>query len=164
MQARMVLAIVSLIATSATHAEPFAYVTNGDSDNVSVIDTATNTVTTTVAVGTGPDGVAITPDGAFAYVTNQRSDDVSVIGAASNTVTTTVPVGSFPSDVAITPDGAFAYVVNRGFGDPSDVSVIDTASNTVTATVAVGRRLPASRSRPMVLSPMSRIFSTTTSR
>ena len=69
-----VLAMVSMIATSAAYAEPFAYVTNGDSDNVSVIDTASNTVTTTVAVGAGPDGVAITPDGAFAYVTNRRSE------------------------------------------------------------------------------------------
>ena len=48
--AAFVLAIVSLIATSAAHAEPFAYVANGDfdDDNVSVIDTATNTVTATV--------------------------------------------------------------------------------------------------------------------
>ena len=44
------LAIVSLVGTSAAHAEPFAYVTNAYSDNVSVIDTATNTVIATVPV------------------------------------------------------------------------------------------------------------------
>src|SRR5688500_13470854 len=49
----------------------FAYVTNQGSNNVSVIATATNTVTTTVPVGDSPGAVAITPDGAFAYVTNQ---------------------------------------------------------------------------------------------
>ncbi len=35
---------------------PFAYITNQDSNNVSVIDTATNTVTATVPVGHSPEG------------------------------------------------------------------------------------------------------------
>ena len=134
--AAFVLAIVSLIATSAAHAEPFAYVAVFNHDNVSVIDTASNTVTTTVAGGVNPVGVAITPDGAFAYVTNVSSGNVSVIDTASNTVITTVTVGLNPVGVAITPDGAYAYVANGG---PGNVSVIDTASNTVTATVTVGR-------------------------
>ena len=45
--------------------------TNGNSDNVSVIETATNTVTATIAVGVNPSDVAITPDGDFAYVTTR---------------------------------------------------------------------------------------------
>jgi len=94
--AAFVLAIVSLIATPATHAEPFAYVTNLVSNSVSVIDTASNTVISTVTVGEAPLGVAITPDGAFAYVTNSLSDNVSVIDTTSNSVTATVTVGDFP--------------------------------------------------------------------
>jgi YVTN family beta-propeller protein len=39
----------------------FAYVANKDSNTVSVIDTATNTVVATVPVGSAPIGVAITP-------------------------------------------------------------------------------------------------------
>ena len=81
----------------------FAYVTNQNSNDVSVIDISTNTVTATVAVGTGPMGVAIAPDGAFAYVTNNTSNNVSVILLASNTVTATVAVGTNPVFVAITP-------------------------------------------------------------
>ncbi|MCD2158406.1 YncE family protein, partial [Rhodococcus cerastii] len=46
---------------------------------VSVIDTATNTVTSTVGVGTAPNGVAVTPDGAHAYTANQGGNSVSVI-------------------------------------------------------------------------------------
>src|SRR5688572_19976396 len=65
--------IGSLIATSLAYAEPFAYVTNQDSNTVSVIDTASNTVTATVPVGSTPSSVAITPDGAGAYVTNTNS-------------------------------------------------------------------------------------------
>jgi len=53
--------IVSLIFTAPVFAQPFAYVTNEFSDNVSVINTATNTVINTIPVGDGTFGVAITP-------------------------------------------------------------------------------------------------------
>ena len=39
------------------------FVTNFDAGTVSVIDTVTATVSATIAVGSGPAGVAITPDG-----------------------------------------------------------------------------------------------------
>ncbi|WP_030980839.1 YncE family protein [Streptomyces sp. NRRL S-1824] len=82
-----------------------AYVVNGGSGNVSVIDTASNMVTATV--GTNPRGVAITPDGLHAYVTNIGSGNVSVIATASNmvtaTATATVTLGTQPNGVAISP-------------------------------------------------------------
>ena len=51
----------------------YAYVTNDGSSTVSVISTATNTVTATVTVGNTPYGVAVTPNGAYAYVTNEAA-------------------------------------------------------------------------------------------
>ncbi len=117
-------------------AQNFAYVTNSSSNSVSVIDTSTNTVVATVAVGSNPVGVAITPDGTRAYVANQLSNSVSVIDTSSNTVVATVAVGSNPVGVAITPDGTRAYVANAF---SNSVSVIDTPTNNVVATVAVGR-------------------------
>jgi len=53
--------IVFLTFTASVFAQPFAYVANGSSDNVSVIDTATNTVIDTVPVGEDPNSVAIAP-------------------------------------------------------------------------------------------------------
>ncbi|MFF9400986.1 YncE family protein, partial [Streptomyces sp. NPDC014744] len=47
-----------------------AYVVNEGSNDVSVIDTSTLTVTATVPVGTTPFWVAITGDSLHAYVTN----------------------------------------------------------------------------------------------
>ena len=38
-----------------------AYVTSGGSNTVSVIDTRSNTVITTIGVGNNPGGIAITP-------------------------------------------------------------------------------------------------------
>src|SRR5262249_44039721 len=67
---------------------------------VSVIDTASNTVTATIPVGIIPYGVAVTPDGSTVYVANEdpatHAGTVSVIATATNTVTATIPVGSGP--------------------------------------------------------------------
>ena len=122
-----------VFGASAALAQTRGYVTNGGDNTVSVIDTATNTVVATIPVGSSPQGIAVTPNGAFVYVTNAGSNTVSVISAATNTVVATVPVGSFPLAVAITPNGAFAYVTNIG---SDTVSVINTATDTVTATIA----------------------------
>ena len=100
-----------------------------------MIDTSTNTVTATVAVGSGPYGVSVNPAGTMVYVSNDNDDTVSVIDTSTNTVTATVPVGRNPQGVAVSPDGTKAYVSNS---DDGSVSVIDTSTNTVTATVPVG--------------------------
>jgi YVTN family beta-propeller protein len=126
---------VLVLPVTAT-AAPFAYVANSASDTVSVIDTATNSVVTTIAVGDNPAVVAITPDGTKAYVTNYQALTVSVIDIATNTVIETVDVGERSIGVAITPDGAKAYVIGTDTGGgpgsgTNHVIVIDTATDTV---------------------------------
>ena len=56
------------------------------SGTVSVIDEATNTVTHTIPVGSGPYGVAVDPAADTVYVTNDFGNTVSVIDAATNAV------------------------------------------------------------------------------
>ncbi len=75
---------------------------------MSVINTATNTVITTIPVGIFPEGVGVAPGGATVYITNQGGlhGTVSVINTASNTVTATITVGNDPAGVAVTPDGS----------------------------------------------------------
>ena len=111
------------------------YVGNFSGSTVSVIATATNTVTATVTVGLNPEGIAVTPDGTRVYVANFNANTISVIATASNTVTATVTVGANPAGVAVTPDGARVYVANQ---NSNNVAMIATASNTVTAAVTVG--------------------------
>ena len=106
-----------------------ALVVNRNANSLSVIETATNTVLTTVGLVGAPFRVAITPDGAGAYVTNGGANSVSLINTATNTVVgSPIAVGATPYAVAITPDGTRAYVTNFGAGT---VSVINTATNTV---------------------------------
>ncbi len=50
----LVSAYFVFMLVSIADAEPFAYITNEGSGNISVIDTATNTVTATVSVGYDP--------------------------------------------------------------------------------------------------------------
>jgi YVTN family beta-propeller protein len=129
--------VVTYLLGSAQSVAQDAYITNLESNNVSVIDTATNTVTATIAVGAGPLGVAVSPDGSKVYITNDNDNPgtVSVIDTATNTVTATIPVGVAPVGVAVSLDGSMVYVANFGSGT---VSVITTATNTVIATIPIG--------------------------
>ena len=112
----------------------YAYVAN-NAGTVSVINTSTNAVTATIAVGSGPYKAAVTPDGTKAYVANSTGNSVSVINTSTNAVTSTIAVGSGPTGIAVSPDGTKAYVAN---GNDNTVSVINTSTNAVTATIAVG--------------------------
>ena len=109
-----------------------AYVANATAGTVSVISTATNTVTGTIAVGSLPHFFAITPDGSTGYVDNTGNNSVSVFSTATNTVIATIPVGATPQGVTIDSSGSDVYVANDASGT---VSVIDTATNTVTNTI-----------------------------
>ncbi len=65
--------------------------------------------------GTGPSGLAVTPDGKFLYVANQFDSTLtkfSVDGSGMLTLGPVVPVGTTPSAVGMTPDGGFLYVGN----------------------------------------------------
>ena len=79
-----ITALAFLMLVSLAGALPFAYITNAESNNVSVIDTTTNKVTATIPVGSNPMGVAISPDGTKVYVVNAHSNDVSIIYMATN--------------------------------------------------------------------------------
>ena len=85
---------------------------NSGSNDVSVIDTSTNAVTTTVPLSAEPQGVTFTPDGQTAYVTNYTGSSVSVISTSNNAVTGTIGVGTGPYGVAVSPSGLTAYVTN----------------------------------------------------
>jgi YVTN family beta-propeller protein len=85
------------LSTWPAEAAPFTYVTSLADDTVSVLDTATNTVSTIPLPHAGPWGVALAPDGKRAYVANSGSNTVSVI---DNNAVATVTVGNGPIWVA----------------------------------------------------------------
>ena len=70
---------------------------------MSVIDPATDTITSSIAVGSDPDGVVADPAGGAAYVVNTGSNSVSALDTAADTVTATIAVGTLPFDIAMAP-------------------------------------------------------------
>jgi YVTN family beta-propeller protein len=67
-----------------------AYITNFNSNTVSVIDTSDDTLVATVNVGSSPLGVAVKADGTRVYVANNGDNTVSVIDVSNNTVVATL--------------------------------------------------------------------------
>ncbi len=134
-----------------------AYVTNygGDfgADTVSqyTIDPVSGALSpkspASVAAGSYPDAVAVTPDGNSAYVINVFDNTVSqytidpVSGALSPKSPAVVAAGSLPIGVAVTPDGKSAYVTNLG-ADTVSQYTIDPVSGALSpkspASVAAG--------------------------
>jgi YVTN family beta-propeller protein len=134
---RQVLAAIAVASawSSALRADPFVYVANIGSDDVTVIDVPSNAPLVSIPVGDDPDGVAVTPDGSAAWVTDFLSNAVSIIDTSTQSVSATIPVGAGPVGIALSPDGAAAYVANKG---SSTVSVMRTQPPEVVANVAVG--------------------------
>ena len=123
-------------------ASQVAYVTNSQSDSISVMRINTlmpelTVVTNTIEnVGSIPVGLAFTPDGRKAYVVNGGGNRVRVIDTETETVDNTlIRVGDQPQEIAINSVGTRAYVTN--FGDGT-VSVIDMETNTELTRIIVG--------------------------
>ena len=66
-----------------------------------VIDTASNKVVNTIAVGKRPWNMALTPDGKKLYVANGRSNSVTVIDTMAGRAISEITVGELPWGVAI---------------------------------------------------------------
>jgi len=130
------LATSLILVASAQHASspPKAYVGLFGDKALAVIDTATDRVTKTIPIPTGPHGLVITPDNKWVYASSDGDSVVSVINASTDEVTSTIDVGATPHGLAITPDGKRVLVA--GFGT-DQVEAIDTSTNQVTWKVAV---------------------------
>ena len=64
----------------------YAYVSNGKSNTVSVIDLRTFELANKINVGTGPTGIAANREKNEIYVVNTGSNNVSIIDAEKNAV------------------------------------------------------------------------------
>jgi YVTN family beta-propeller protein len=109
----------------------FVYLTNSNSDNVSVINTSDDKITETISVklepdintyfGDSPDGLCLSPDGKTLYVANGMDNAIAVVklGRKSTTrsseensvVTGFLPTGAYPSSVCVLKSG-YLYVCN----------------------------------------------------
>jgi YVTN family beta-propeller protein len=111
-----------------------AFVVNGVSGTVSVVDIKEFKVVAEIPVGTEPRGCALTPHGSMLYVANHTEGTVSIIDTSMRKVVGTAPVGGNPTAIAITNDGdnsdkdervfvtqIFAELIPNGPGEGRDL-------------------------------------------
>ena len=115
----------------------YAYVTDGASGTVTVLDLVNLRQERILKVGAQPTGLAVNPDPKRneVYAVNTGSDSVSVIDAGTNQVAATIPVHRKPFFISVSPDGRTAYVANSG---SNTVSVLDLDKRREIATAATG--------------------------
>jgi len=112
----------SMVAT-----DQFVFVTNGNNDNISVIDPLQHKVINTIELklderlgnlkGVIPFGLSLSPDQKRLFVAEAGINAIGVIDVATQKVMGHIPTGWFPSKVEVTPDGNQLIVANaKGFG------------------------------------------------
>jgi YVTN family beta-propeller protein len=130
------------------------YVTNENSGDLSVIDTATRTVIATIPLGKRPRGIKVSPDGATLYVAlsgspmappgtdesklpppDRKADGIGVVDVKQGKLLRVIQGGSDPEQTAISQDGRWLFVANE---DAGQTSVIEISNGRVVATVPVG--------------------------
>ena len=134
-QTTVLTGLGSNYSTSVAPNGTVAYAADYDTDAVFPINTTTNAVGTSIAVGSNPVNVTFSPDSAFAYVSNLGSNSISVINVSAATVSSTV--------ASVCPSGQPFQSVFHGVkllivcaGAPSVVRSMDTSASNALTTLA----------------------------
>jgi len=115
----------------------YAFISNGGSNTVSVLDLVNLRQDRTVRVGDNPSGLAVNPQRKEVYVVNSKSGSVSVIDTENIRVIATIPVHRDPYFISVDPLGRRAYVANSG---SNSVSVLDLNDRREIAVVGAGEQ------------------------
>lgn len=108
--------------------------TDVTSNAVQLIDTATNTVTSSAHVGRSPHEGFVSPDGTQVWTAVRGEDYVVATDVTTGEVVDEIQTAKGPSKVVFSPDGSRAYV-NHFFAN--ELSVIDTTSHEVIERVEI---------------------------
>ena len=123
----------------------YAYVTNGGSNTVTVLDLVNLRQDREIRVGNNPSGIAANPVKNEIYAVNTGSNSISVIDSEKNAVVASIPVHSKPYFIDVDAKGERAYVANSG---SNNVSVIDLAARREIAVVGTGEAPGMARISP----------------
>jgi YVTN family beta-propeller protein len=124
----------------------YAYITNGGSATVTVLDVVNVRLDREIAVGQNPVAVTASRTRNEVYVVNSGAaggqGSVSVVNAENNTVAATIAVRRQPLSIDIDSTGDVAYVANSG---SNAISVLDLKARREIALIGVGEEPVAAR-------------------
>lgn len=151
------LALALSAATGTAFAQDyFIYVTNEDSNDVSVIDGASDAVVATVPVGKRPRGLKVSPDGTRLYAavsgapkcpptmdddeceeleTDLSADGIAEVDTAARKLLRVLPSGLDPEQFDVNWKTGLMYVANE---NANQASILDIAKGQIIGTVATG--------------------------
>jgi YVTN family beta-propeller protein len=127
----------------------YAYVTNGISGTVTVLDVVNVRVDREIQTGLNPVAVIASPARNEVYVVNSGATEgqgtVTVINAEKNSIAATIPVRRQPVSIDLDPSDKLAYVANSG---SNNISVVDLKARREIAAIGVGDDPVAARISP----------------
>ncbi len=88
----------------------YAFTANPNDQSVSVIDTNTHAVVTTIALPYRPTDIEVTPDKSAVFVLHFNNNVISVIDYDTLTVTASIMLDQPPRSIKCIPNHEFAYV------------------------------------------------------
>jgi len=116
------------------------FTSNIGSDSVSAIQMGSDGTwtQTAIAVGKGPEGIDLSPDGRQVWSAHSRDGGVSIIDVATRKVTQTIDVGTKRSNrIKLTPDGRFALISDLEAGD---LVILDVAARKEAKRMPLGKQ------------------------
>ena len=116
------------------------FTANIGSDSISILERGQNPLNwnaSVVAVGKGPEGFDVTPDGRELWAAQSRDGGISIVDLAQKKVTGTIDLQTKRSNrLKFTPDGKLALVSDL---DAGELLVVDVASRKVTKKITLGK-------------------------
>jgi YVTN family beta-propeller protein len=146
--------------------EEWVYITNEDSEDLSVISTATNEVVANMPVGKRPRGIHVAPDGKSIFVAmsgspkcppwmadadcnkqtpDKAKDGIAQVDIVGKKIMRILPAGSDPEQFDISADGKKLYVANEDVGKSS---IIDVDAGKIISETEVGKEPEGVRLSP----------------
>lgn len=91
---------------------PLVYVTNVNSNSLSVIDIEKEKVIKIIPSGLGTEGIDISPDGLEVWVTNSQENSIDIIDTETNRLVKSIDTGEEPLRLKFSVDGKYCLVTN----------------------------------------------------
>lgn len=116
----------------------FAYLADGDSGEVAIIDTETQSVVKTIKVGNEPWRAYASPDGKWMLIPNNGSNTVSIIDVRNQRLVSNLNAGPGMTGINFGMDSKKAYVISS---EESSVYVFDLTKMEISNRIKIGKNL-----------------------